>query len=431
GGILNVAADGSLGASRTQVTLAGGTLQLGAGSFNSNRPYLIGAGGGTIDTNGFSNNVLSGTLSGSGAFQKVGTGTLILAGNDTVSGGTTIAAGSLQIGNGGTTGSLSGNVADNGTLAFNRTDTVSFAGLISGTGRVVQSGTGQTNLTNNNTYSGGTTISAGKLQIGNGATSGSIVGNVSNSGTLIFNRSDDTTYAGVISGTGAVTKLGNGKVTYTGANTYSGGTTISAGTLQVGVGGITGSIAGNVANAGTLIFNRSDNVTYGNVISGAGAVTVAGTGTLTFTGTNTYTGGTTINAGILQIGNNGTSGAITGNVQDNSALVFNRSDNSTFSGVISGTGSVAKQGAGTLIFTGNNLYSAPTTVGGGTLQLGNGGTSGSVAGDINNSGIVAFNRSDDVTYGNVISGTGSVTQSGSNTLTLTATNTYSGGTTIS
>ena len=68
---------------------------------------------------------------------------------------------------------------------------------------MAQIGTGTTILTANNTYTGGTTISAGTLQLGNGGTTGSIVGNVIDNGTLAFNRSDGDVFAGTISGTGA------------------------------------------------------------------------------------------------------------------------------------------------------------------------------------------------------------------------------------
>jgi fibronectin-binding autotransporter adhesin len=70
-------------------------------------------------------------------------------------------------------------------------------------------------------------------------------GDVTDNGVLAFDRSDSVTFAGAISGTGALVQLGSRVLTLIGANTYSGGTTISAGTLQVGNGGTTGSIIGN------------------------------------------------------------------------------------------------------------------------------------------------------------------------------------------
>jgi outer membrane autotransporter protein len=101
-----------------------------------------------------------------GALVKTGAGTLTLTGNNTYTGGTTISAGTLQLGNGGTAGSIVGDVVDNGTLAFNRSNAVTFDGVVSGTGKVSQIGTGTTILTSNNTYTGGTTISAGTLKAG-------------------------------------------------------------------------------------------------------------------------------------------------------------------------------------------------------------------------------------------------------------------------
>src|SRR5205823_4127972 len=140
-------------------------------------------------------------------------------------------------------------------------------------------------LTNANTYTGTTTITGGTLQIGNGGATGSVATlNFTDNGTLAFNRSDNLTYGGVISGTGGLSKLGANILSLTGANTYTGVTTISAGTLQVGIGATAGAIAGNVANSGALIFNRSDTVTYPGVISGTGAVTKSGTNTFILTG---------------------------------------------------------------------------------------------------------------------------------------------------
>ena len=81
---------------------------------------------------------------------------------------------------------------------------------ISGTGGCAQIGTGTTILTANNTYTGGTTISAGTLQLGNGGTTGSIVGNVVDNGALAFNRSDAYAFAGPISGSGSLPQIGTG-----------------------------------------------------------------------------------------------------------------------------------------------------------------------------------------------------------------------------
>ena len=142
----------------------------------------------------------------------------------------------------------------------------------------------------------------------------------------------------VVSGTGSLVQLGSGTLTLTGNNTYTGGTTVSAGTLQLGNGGTSGSITGNVTDNGTLAFDRSDAVTFAGAISGAGSVTQIGIGTTILTGTNTYGGGTTISSGTLQLGNGGTAGSITGNVSDNGVLAFDRSDTVTFAGVISRRG---------------------------------------------------------------------------------------------
>ena len=94
-------------------------------------------------------------------------------------------------------------------------------------------GPGTTVFTRDNTYTGGTTISNGTLQLGNGGTTGSILGDVNNDGTLVFNRSNAQAFGGVISGSGSVTELNGSTLTLTGANTYTGGTTISGGSLEI------------------------------------------------------------------------------------------------------------------------------------------------------------------------------------------------------
>jgi len=206
------------------------------------------------------------------------------------------------------------------------------------------------------------------------------------------------TYAGVVSGTGSLTQAGASTLILTGANTYSGGTTISAGTLQIGNGGTTGSIAGDVANNGVLAFNRSDSVTYAGAVSGTGALTQAGTGTLILTGVNTYTGGTTVSAGILQ----GNTTSLQGNILNNASVVFDQTSAGTYAGTMSGTGGLTLQGGGALNLTGSNTFTGGTTVAAGTLfvngslasgvTVNNGGTlggNGTISGAVVNAGTLA------------------------------------------
>jgi outer membrane autotransporter protein len=413
----------------SNIKINGGALQVGAGG-------PAGAISGNVSNHGqlifnhSGNTVYGGTISGTGGLYKEGNGTLVLTGENAYAGGTVINAGALQIGNGGVTGNIVGDVSNNGILTFNRSGDIIYGGRISGSGGLTKHGNGRLVLTGENTYVGNTTVIAGMLQIGDGGTSGSIAGNVNNSGTLVFNRSDGMNFDGAISGTGSVQKTGAGSLIVAGTNTYTGGTTIAAGTFQIGNGGTTGSIGGDVNNNGMLVFNRSDDIGYAGVMSGGGALTKQGGGVLVLTGENTYTGGTTISAGALQVGDGGATGSILGNVSNNAVLIFNRSAGMAYGGVISGTGTLNKHGNGTLVLTGENTYTGGTSIGAGTLQIGSGGPTGSIAGNVNNNGMLAFNRSDDIHYGGMISGAGALNKQGSGRLVLTGENTYTGGTAI-
>ena len=354
---------------------------------------------------------------------------LTLTGENDYSGGTRINFGTLQIGDGGTSGSITGNVVNGSTLAFNRSDDIEFAGVISDIGGVVKKGAGTLTLTGANTYKGTTEIEEGTLQVGDGGTSGQITGDVINDGTLVFNRSDSIGYGGTISGTGDLVKDGDGVLTLRGDATHTGGTTIKKGTLQIGVGGVTGSLSGDVVNDGTLAFNRYGYEFEGD-ISGSGSLVQKGLGVLTLTGSATHTGGTSIEAGTLRIGDGRTTGSISGDIVNDSALVFDRSDNIAYADDISGTGGVTQQGTGALTLTGTNTYLGGTTISKGTLEIGNGGTTGSIVGNVVNSGTLAFNRSNDLDFNGVVSGIGDLVKKGGGTLTLTGANTYTGDTKI-
>jgi autotransporter-associated beta strand protein len=117
----------------------------------------------------------------------------------------------------------------------------------------------------------------------------------------------------------------------------------------------------------TLQYTNEEGIIIMGGMSGTNGLTILGnTSNTVFLGASTYTGGTTIH-GRLQLGTNGTSGSIVGNIVDNNQLTISRSDFLTLSGDISGTGSVLVAGSGTITIGGTNTYTGTTTLDGGTL----------------------------------------------------------------
>lgn len=161
-----------------------------------------------------------------------------------------------------------------------------------------------------------------------------------------------------------------------------------------------------------LVVKHSGALTLDGVISGSGDFEQAGAGTTLFAADNTYTGMTTISGGTLQLGNGGDSGSIKGDITNNGRLTFKRAGSHIFSGTISGSGSITQAGSGTTVLTADSTYSGNTTISAGTLQLGHGGWSGSITGDVVNNGTFAFDRSDPLhrpsTYACAISGSGTI-----------------------
>ena len=325
-GTLSLGSANAIGASGT-ITFGGGTLQYSAINTTDYSARFSNVAGQQyrIDTNSQNVTLANALTSSGGSFTKLGAGTLTLTAANTYTGGTTISAGTVSVGDGSTTGSIVGDVANSGTLAFNRSDALTYAGVVSGTGAMSKSGAGTLTLTGNNTYTGGTTINAGTVSVGDGSITGSIVGDVANSGTLTFNRSDALTYAGAVSGTGTVIQSGAGTLTLTGANTYTGGTTINGGTLALGSAGAIGSSGTLSFGGGTLQYSASNTTDYSdrfstaasqqysidtnsqnvtlasNLTSSGGSFTKLGAGTLTLSGASTYGGATTVSEGKLVV----------------------------------------------------------------------------------------------------------------------------------
>lgn len=458
-------------------TVATNTLTLGATStpitVNSATPNPI-----TVTIGA----ILAGTGVG---INKAGSGgaasVLTLTANNTYTGATTVGTGELQIGGGGAAGSISASsgvaMTTGTTLTHNRTGADTIAGAITSGGAVTvnKQNTSTLILTGTNTYTGTTNVTGGTLQIGTGASSGAITNSaiaLSAGTTLVHNRNGGDTTGGVISGAGAVTKVGSGTWGVNAANSYTGVTTISGGTLvatALADAGTNSSIGqGNAAathlvfnggilqyNAGTTSTNRAftltgagtidvttlaTNLTVGGAGTGAGAFTKAGAGTLTFTAAQGYTGGTSVTGGTLQIGTGGSLNG-TGNVtlSSGTTLNHNRGGTDTINGNITPAtsgGALTKDGGGTLILTGTNSYTGATTItGNSTLQLGNGasaGTLGNTNVSIGAGSTLAVSKvgSTDTISGQ-ITGSGALTKTGSSTLTFTGNSgSYTGNTTL-
>ena len=177
--------------------------------------------------------------------------------------------------------------------------------------------------------------------------------------------------SGKLSGAATLTKQGSQTliIANTGANDYTGATTVTAGTLQIGDGTTAGAGqlgAGTVNVEGALVFNRPDDFTVPNAISGAGTLTKNGAGRATLIGAITLTGDTTITSGALQIAGNAN---VPGRVINNATLLLESA--TPFTGTISGTGTVIARGGGTTQIAGfeANTYTGGTTVSAGLLQL--------------------------------------------------------------
>jgi fibronectin-binding autotransporter adhesin len=368
-------------------TGAAGTVTLGenvsamAMQFSTDG-YQIAGNGHTITLLGMPNSHLSlirvdpgstatitASLVGQGGLNKADNGTLILSGDNTYTDGTVISGGTLQIGNGGTSGIISGNINNNGTVAFDRIDSVSFSGAIAGQGNLVQLGSGTLALVGNNAYSGGSTVNEGTLVAGSNNALGT--GPVS------------------VAGSSSTLQINSGVTLTNLISLHNGGTLNNSGTLNGGSSTLLVTLGGTIVNSAGGV------ITVNQIQLTQAPATLVNSGTIhanlefaNFANTvQLFTGSSVV--GNLGLGTNpGTNLILDG--------TGTQSLKQAVTGTITNSGNLTKQGAGTWIIdeeldapvstnvlagvlTVNNTLNSPyVTVQSGATLMGAGNISGSV-----------------------------------------------------
>ncbi|EBL5546293.1 autotransporter outer membrane beta-barrel domain-containing protein [Salmonella enterica subsp. enterica serovar Kentucky] len=381
----------------------------------------------------------------------VKSGTLILNGAMTAKGATVDSGTTLQIGNGGTLGAFNGDIVDNGTLTFNRSDAAAYGSVISGSGNVVKQGGGELTLSNNNSYSGGTTIAEGTLTATAGGALGS--GNIDNRAYLKLDAasaSDPFIVADLTTHSGATVEIGAGSTLQANTLTQQDGSTLTADLTATSGPAIR---AKNVNLDGTLnvaspasqepIRSTDDLISLAliesdNAISGDfDGITINGNA-MNPDAFITVVGQKNVNDTHYDLVETLTWYADRYNAAIDAHGTFNLADaddsftvNTVLENVDANSGwngqSLTKTGAGTLILNAENTYTGGTLISDGTLVASNVEALGT--GDITDNAVLELNTGGD--FDNAISGSGQVVKSGDETLTLSGSNTYTGGTIIS
>ncbi|MCO9153898.1 fibronectin-binding autotransporter adhesin ShdA [Salmonella enterica subsp. enterica serovar Reading] len=386
-----------------------GDTEIDGGILAAKDAAALGTGDVTIAesaTLALSQGTLDNNVTGEGQIVKSGSDELIVTGDNNYSGGTTISGGTLTADHADSLGS--GDIDNSGVLKVGEGE---LENILSGSGSLVKTGTGELTLSGDNSYSGGTTITGGTLMADHADSLGS--GDIDNSGVLKVGEGD---LENTLSGSGSLVKTGTGELTLSGGNDYSGGTTIIGGTLTADHADSLGS--GDIDNSGVLQVGEGE---LKNTLSGSGSLVKTGTGELTLSGDNTYSGGTTISDGTLIAASVNALGS--GDIDNSGVLKVGEGE---LKNTLFGSGSLVKTGTGELTLSGDNTYSGGTTISDGTLIADHADSLGS--GDIDNSGVLKVGEGE---LKNTLSGSGSLVKTGTGVLTLSGDNkTYSGDTTI-
>jgi autotransporter-associated beta strand protein len=376
------------------ITISGGTLRGAAGG--DLVVLMYGGASATISSN-IVDNTSATALTVVGMNGSFGP-SLTLTGNNTYTGGTFILGGNVTVNVIADTGfSNLGNSAGGTDNAITfQTDTVQNGGTL----RLASSGTDS--VTGRNLI----LLGNGKLDVGTGRRlelSGSVIGE-----TLLEGEGAVATTLG-LSGAGTLVFSG------TTSNTYTGTITRVEGVLELNKSGGATAIAGDVGAAGGATIR----LLQSNQIADTSIMLLGAGGTFDLAGKSEVIGGlTNIGGSVKGSGAAGESGVLETRVAAGATHIFS---GTLSDGTGGGTLSYTKSGAGTQVFAGSNSHTGNTTLTEGTLQLGNGGTAGSLATASNvifNGGRLAINRSDNVTFSNAMSGTGTFAAVGTGNVTI-------------
>jgi autotransporter-associated beta strand protein len=379
---------GSTGVSPTNLVFYSSTFRVTSGQAYTDRGITLASGNTTADISASGALInLAGQIVGAGTLVKTGVGTLILSAANSYS-GTIISGGTLQL------GSATANTSGLGSGSVVLTNGANLSLFGAGAGDLGTGGAGGPftaslnvptatsgsfgtpfRFTINNTLTGGGTLNLGVTGVrgdfsGNWSAFNGTINVSSLSGTSDFRCNNSAGYPN------AKINLGS---TATWQNRVGGTPTIPVGELSGSAGAAISAPGGNGGVAvNWRVGGLNTTATYaGNTFNSVGFIK-EGTGTWIWTGTNiSHSGQTTISNGALQIGNGGTVGTLgPGNVTDNAALIFNRSNgiNDTNSGVISGNGDVIKRGAGVLTLTKTHTFTGRMSIEAGALAITNSGS---------------------------------------------------------
>ncbi|HYG21437.1 MAG TPA: autotransporter-associated beta strand repeat-containing protein [Verrucomicrobiae bacterium] len=382
-------APGALGAANTSATnllLFNSTLRVTGGEAYTDRGMTLAGGIARLDVPGGSGLVnFVGQIAGPGTLEKIGNGTLILGKANSYAGGTVVNAGTLQLGSpSANTSGLGGGLV---TLSNGGVLSLFAAGAedlgFGGAGGpfvnsiLIPAGTSGSLRVPFRIVMNNPLLGSGTLNLGVTGVRGDLNGNWSAfDGTINISTLRETSDARLNNPAG----LPNARVHVAAAtalqNRVGGTPTIPIGQLSGANGSIMSAGGGNGGlpvtwRVGAL---NTDATFAGNIYNSVNFIK-EGTGTWTWTGTNSHTGSLTINMGTLQVGNGGTRGTLgTGSINNQGTLAWNRSDlvNDASFGVISGSGSLAKRGAGRLVLSKAHTYSGRTVIESGELALAGG-----------------------------------------------------------